>query len=195
MGKLLLIRHGESTANREKRFTLTDDVPLTDVGREQARAAGQHLAAHFRPAVLLSSHFARARETANIIAADVGLNVVVADDIHERSFGLLRGEPYSRFDEMAAMDPAFDPTAPWDWTPAGGESRTGLQVRVLSALRLIANSHPDEEVLVVCHGAVIQAVWAHLEGGWETAQVPKNCGIVIVEVVGQHFSRPSLVDY
>ena len=195
MGKILLIRHGESVANSEKRFTRHDDEPLTETGRAQAMAAGLHIASQFEPSALLSSRFARARETAAIIGLHVNLPVAILPDIHERDFGVLKGEPYSRFDEMIAVDPAYDPATHWCWAPTGGESRADLQRRVLPVLEQVAEAHADSDVLVVCHGVVIQSVWAHWHGNWDTAPVPRNCGIVLLERAAAKVRPPELLHY
>lgn len=189
MGKIVLIRHGESTANRDRHFTLTDDVPLTDAGRRQAREASVHVTARFKPAAVLCSHFARARETGEIIAASLGMNVRIFEGIHERHFGCLRGQPYARYDELADAGPE----AHLHWAPPGGESRSDLQRRVMPALGEIVAGYPDEEVLVVCHGAVIQSVWAHLSGMWDGAPVPVNCGMVLVEHRGMKLGLPEML--
>jgi len=77
VGRLLLVRHGESVGNQLQRFAVTPDVPLTDRGREQARTTGEWLRTHHAPRVVSTSPFARARETAAIIAAVLGVPVAV----------------------------------------------------------------------------------------------------------------------
>ena len=73
MGKLIMVRHGESEGNRERRFTTTPDAPLTDLGREQAAQAGRRIARLFHPQLVITSPYARARETGEIIAAALRL--------------------------------------------------------------------------------------------------------------------------
>ena len=60
MGRLLLIRHGESEGNRDRVFCRTPDVPLTEEGRCQARAAGEWIAERYAPVRIVTSPFARA---------------------------------------------------------------------------------------------------------------------------------------
>ena len=95
MSTLLMVRHGESTANLALRYTWHDDEPLTELGHRQARETGRRLAARYRPAHLYCSRFHRARQTADGIAAEVGLPVVEIDGIEERYFGELRGKPWA----------------------------------------------------------------------------------------------------
>src|ERR1700747_2916865 len=94
MGKLIMVRHGESEGNRDRRFTISPDVPLTDLGREQARAVAARIARRFAPSCVISSPFRRARQTSEIIAGELGLPIEVVHDLHERNLGVLKGESY-----------------------------------------------------------------------------------------------------
>src|ERR1700685_4004757 len=93
-GKILLVRHGETDANRRKCFAESDDIPLTEPGGRQAHALGARLSREFRPQVLCSSECARARETSDIIASVLGLQAETIQGIHERNFGFLKGHLY-----------------------------------------------------------------------------------------------------
>src|SRR5512140_1208862 len=92
--RLILVRHGESEGNRDRTFTQSSDVPITAVGREQARATGALIAKHFRPARIVASPYARARQTAEIIAAVCGLGIELEAALREQSFGIFAGQPY-----------------------------------------------------------------------------------------------------
>lgn len=171
------MRHGETEANRAERFAESDEIPLTAAGRRQAREVARRLAADFRPRHLLSSPFTRARETSEIIAATLRLEVEILEGIHERNFGCLKGHPYARMREMMAGDPAYDSSKPWMWSPAGGESLDDVQRRAVRVLDDVRGRQGD--VVVVCHGAVIQAMAAHVTGNWSAATIPGNCGIFV----------------
>ena len=175
------MRHGETEANRAERFAESDEIPLTAAGRRQAREVARRLAADFRPRHLLSSPFTRARETSEIIAATLRLEVEILEGIHERNFGCLKGHPYARMREMMAGDPACDSNRTWTWSPAGGESLEDVRRRAVAVLDEVSRRHADRDVVVVCHGAVIQAIAAHLTGNWSEAAIPGNCGIFVVE--------------
>ncbi|MGZ6175566.1 MAG: histidine phosphatase family protein, partial [Candidatus Binataceae bacterium] len=109
MGRLIMVRHGESEGNRERRFTTTPDAPLTDLGREQAAQAARHIARMFHPRIVITSPYARARETGEIIAAAMRLPVEVEPGIYERHFGYLRGQPY----DAVRDDPTFETEKTW----------------------------------------------------------------------------------
>jgi broad specificity phosphatase PhoE len=125
MGRLVLIRHGESEGNRDRCFTRTPDVPMTPVGHEQVRAAAEWVARRCRPSAIVTSPFRRARETAAIVAARLGLAVQVEEDLRERSYGSLAGKPYAA--ARACGD--YDPAAYWLWRHVTGEWRAGGVVR------------------------------------------------------------------
>jgi broad specificity phosphatase PhoE len=185
-GKIILVRHGETEANRRKCFAESDDIPLTDTGRRQAHELAARLAREFHPQILCSSKFARARETSAIIAGVLGLQPETIPGIHERDFGVLRGHSYDRLAEAMAADPLFDPARSWRWRPAGGESLEDVRNRSIAALGATRARHPGKDIVIVCHGAVIQAICAQIAGEWRESFVPPNCGVVEIEYKAGH---------
>jgi broad specificity phosphatase PhoE len=185
MGRIILVRHGETEANRRGCFAESDEIPLTELGRLQAAEVGTRLAREFRPAMLFSSAFARARETSWIIARSLGLETRILEGIHERDFGCLRGLSYASFDAL------YDPVQSWNWRPEAGESLHDVRVRAIAALENVLSQHVDDEVVVVCHGAVIRAVCAHISGDWNEMGVVGNCSIVVIEHGAEGWSQVS----
>ena len=57
----------------------------------------------------------------------------------------------------------------------------------------VAKKYPDDEIVVVSHGGVMRAVWAHVTGKWENAHVPPNCGIVLIEHQSGRYRAPEVV--
>ncbi|MCU1261186.1 MAG: Phosphoglycerate mutase [Bryobacterales bacterium] len=179
--RIILVRHGETEANRLGCFAASEDIALTDTGREQAEELALKIQTQFRPHKVISSAFHRARQTAVIIARQLGLPVEVIPGIQERDFGCLRGEPYERMGGIMRKDNLYDPERRWLWAPEGGESLEEVRLRAIGALEKIQTCYPQEEVVVVSHGAVMESVVAHLANNWKTACVPPNCGMVLVE--------------
>ena len=180
MGRLVLIRHGESEGNRERTFTRTPDVPLTDAGRAQVQVAAEWIATRYRPLHLVSSPFLRARQTATILSERLGVPVQIEHDLRERSYGTLAGEPYT-----AALSCAgYDPAAYWNWCPPGGETLTDVVARAGAVLDRIASGASGKDVVVVSHGAVMLALWRHATGAWWTGRVARNAGMIILEHEG-----------
>src|SRR5690242_17716658 len=92
--RIILVRHGETEANRARCFGLSEDIPLTEAGTRQAHELAERLSQRFRPDLLLSSPFQRARETSEIIGRKLELMPELLEGIRERDFGCLRGQPY-----------------------------------------------------------------------------------------------------
>jgi len=173
VGRLILIRHGESAGNRERRFTPHPEIPLTDLGREQARAAAAHIREGFAPSRIVSSPLVRARQTAVILSEILALEVGVEHDLRERDMGEFAGQLY------AAPRPGFDPAAWWEWRPPGGETLAEVAVRAGRALERIAAAAPREDVVVVSHGGVMLALVRHLTGAWGEGRVARNAEILV----------------
>ncbi|MDE3196677.1 MAG: histidine phosphatase family protein [Acidobacteriota bacterium] len=189
-GRLILVRHGETEANRVRHFADSNTVPLTSTGREQARALAARLAADFTPDALVTSPFVRARQTAEIIGAAMQLSADVREDLRERDFGALKGRPYERMGELMLADPAYDPKQFWQWAPPEGESLVVVQRRAVAALETLGSG----EIVVVCHGAVIQSVCAHVTGEWQESFVPPNCGFVAIARGEAGWEQPVMPD-
>jgi broad specificity phosphatase PhoE len=193
MGKMIFVRHGESVANRDKLFA-EEETPLTEIGRRQALETGRSLAARYRPAAIVSSRLRRARETADLIAAELHLPVEIWPGLEEQDFGAFKGKSFVKFGEYLKSLPDANPSgAIWSWKPEGGESTEETQQRVLGALSLLRERHPVEEVVVVCHGMVLLSLWAYWTGDWNTADIPKNCAVIEVEWNGNGFAQPVVV--
>ena len=126
---LLIIRHGETAWNRERRVMGSMDVPLTALGREQCERAAEVLSG-FGIQRIVSSPLARATESAEIIARVLRLEIAHDPDLEEVRFGRWQGKTY---DEVAT-DPEYrafaeDPVT--NLTPCG-ETILDVQRRGLS---------------------------------------------------------------
>jgi broad specificity phosphatase PhoE len=189
---LYLARHGESDWNAANRFQGHSDRPLTGLGRRQAEALAQKLESDAALTAIYSSPLARAFETASIVGARLGLQPTAVDDLREVDVGGWSGLSRS---EVEARDPdAFrrwlDGSEGWE----DGETYADMATRVLDALRRIAGSHPDDEVLVVSHGGPIRAIHAAAAGIDVHAyrrlnRVEGNADVSRVAVEGDRISR------
>ena len=164
MSSLILARHGQSVSNAVRRFQGVQDVALSELGARQAEALGLALR-RLRITAVYTSPLERARRTAEIAAAGLGVPLTPVHDLRELSLGdwegrtveeirALPGDPYERW--------VRDPVA---CLPPGAEPLPEVQARVVSAMADIAAAHPNgRQVLVVCHGGVISAYLAHCLG-------------------------------
>jgi probable phosphoglycerate mutase len=166
-------------------------VPITETGARQAEEAAAWIAAQFRPARLVTSPFRRARQTADILAARLGLAPTVEDDLREQSFGSLAGQPYASL--RACAD--YDPASYWLWCPpGGGETLVQVAARAGAVLDRIVRALPDEDAVVVSHGGVMMALWRHVTGSWRTGRVARNAGLVVVEHAGDRYASATAID-
>ncbi len=164
-----MVRHAESTANLASRYTWHDHEPLTELGHRQARAAGRRLAEQYEPSHLYCSSFRRARQTADGIAAEVGLPVVEIDGIQERCFGELRGEPWDTYRAVVAE---LGIEELWRHRAPGGESLVDVVSRAAPVVAGLAERHPGEQVIVVSHGGVMAALRAWVAGSFHGRPAP-----------------------
>jgi len=189
MGKLIMVRHGESEGNAIRRFTTSGDAKITELGRRQAHEAALKIKLTFKPTLVIASTFARARETGRIIAGVLRIPIEYEAEFREQSLGDLAGQPY----ESVANDPTFDPKRSWVWRAPGGESHEDVLRRVAPVIDRVARQYPNDEIVIVSHGGVMRSVWAHVTGKWENAHVPPNCGIVVIEHESGRYRDPEVV--
>ena len=161
--RLIVIRHGETEWNREKRMQGTTDTQLSDVGCAQARALGRRLADRGFSA-LYSSDLSRARDTARAIAEHVGREIIEERRLQERRFGIFEGltaaEIIARYPEEHARFSSRDP----DYEVPGGESARSFTLRCLGCLAEIAGRHAGGEIVVVTHGLVLDSLYRAAHG-------------------------------
>ena len=161
MTNLLLVRHGETDWNRHGRWQGGSDTQLNDLGREQARALAEELDGEID--VLYSSDLARARETAEIVAAKLGLEVRLDPRLRERGFGSWEGLTTTEIEERFA-----DAHRRWLAGEGAGaddaEAFEDFSARVEDFLSDVLRLHPGEEVLVVSHGGSIRVIHALAAG-------------------------------
>ena len=190
MGKLILVRHGESHGNRERIFAINPvELPLTELGYRQAREVADQIRTMFQAELVVASPFLRARETARVIAESLSVPLTVEPQLYERDVGSLKGRSYDELERS----PGYDATAPWVWRPDEGESYEDVKARVGPVLDRLALAHRKRDVVVVSHGGVMLTLQAHVTGGWRNLHAPPNCGMVIIEHGLEGYLPPQIV--
>lgn len=148
--KLYISRHGQTPWNVEDLICGRTDVPLTEVGQEQAKRLAES-ALDKGIDVILCSPMLRARQTAQAVSDAIGVPIQIDERLIEMDFGTFEGT--SRFgeefqwirDQMSTRFP-------------GGESGFDVAYRVYSLLYEIKEKYADKTVLLVCHNCVSRAV-------------------------------------
>ena len=173
MPRVLLVRHAQSEWNASGRWQGWADPPLSELGRAQARRAGERLRRIAEPLTrAVSSDLDRARTTARIVAGLAGSSELhgrepqveeVAGlrelDVGEWS-GLTRAEITAEWPEaLARWDAREIDSAP------GGETQDAFDRRVRSAMTRVLADHPGQQLLIVAHGGVVGSVGRWLGAG------------------------------
>jgi len=164
---LTLVRHGQSVGNRDGIVQGHLDSPLSDLGRRQAEAlATAWRADGVRFDHLLSSPLLRARQTAEILARSLGLDLEAEAVWMERDLGRAQGMLLTDFLDVSHRQPAPTPFQP---TFESGESAWELHARAARALQGIVNRTAGK-YLIVSHGGLLNAVLRVALGIPPTAQ-------------------------
>ena len=156
--EVVLVRHGETVWNSERRMQGQQNSALSALGRAQARALAERLAAEPFD-YLYSSDLDRAVETARAIAAVTGHELRIEPRLRERCFGIFEGltrdemkerhpEEYARFRERNP-----------DYCMPGGESARTFHERCMSVLHDIVAKHSGRRIVVVAHGLLLVALY------------------------------------
>jgi probable phosphoglycerate mutase len=145
----LLLRHGQTPMSVQKRYAGRSDIPLTDIGLQQAAAAAKRLASAGID-VIVASPLLRARQTADEVAATTGVPVVTDDGFRETDFGAWEGLTFAEVRERWPAEVSAwlaDPAVP----PPDGESFVEVSERVAGALQRVLADRAGQTVLIVSH--------------------------------------------
>ena len=149
-----ILRHGQTDWNIDLRLQGSTDIPLNETGREQARAAAAHLNREDWD-VIIASPLSRAKDTADIVAQELGMNVVIVPELIERSFGVAEGLDHASWRKLYESHQVIE----------GLESLEDLRTRTVHLLDIIANEYAGQRVLAVSHGAFIRKVLTIVTNG------------------------------
>ena len=183
MGRLLIVRHGETPWNAEGRLQGHTDIDLSEKGRQQAREVAKRLA-DTPIDVAYSSDLARAWHTAQIVLdqRDVPLNS--NEGLRERFYGVFEGltveERQAQFPDEFAASLIKD----LEFASPGGESALGTLRRMTGVIGEIKERHLNETVLIVGHGgslrsAIIALMELPPEATWRF--VMANCSLTVID--------------
>lgn len=146
MTTICLVRHGETDWNAAKRIQGRTHIPLNDTGKWQAEQTGLYLKdAHWD--VVISSPLTRAKETAHLILKHVDAPLVLMDDFIERDYGDAEG---MSFEERQKLFP--------NKQYPNMEPLETIQDRMVEGIEKVRAAYPNQQVLIVAHGAAIHAL-------------------------------------
>ncbi|MFN2531417.1 MAG: histidine phosphatase family protein [Pyrinomonadaceae bacterium] len=191
---VLLIRHGQSEGNAERRFGGHTPTPLSWRGRKQALATAQCLAAESLTAIY-SSDLVRAIETAKPVARLTSLKIEATEAFRERSVGVMEG---MRFEDAAEQHPEqYGALLRRDFEHVllGGESYRQLLDRAWRKLDEIISMHKGGKIAVFSHTGTICILSLHLMGALDAPELKpvwigtSNCGVTRFELRDDGFVR------
>lgn len=165
---VVLLRHGETEQSLERRFSGSSDLPLTDKGLAQAKAVAVRIDGTPKIAAIYCSPLKRARQTAEAVGRQLGLPVIVEEQLREISFGDWEGLTFAEAKRVGGE--AF---ARWsqstDVDPPGGESQTKCLERIAGLRNELLQRHKRERVLLVTHVTPIKSLIGEALGGLKIA--------------------------
>lgn len=191
--RLVVQRHGQTEWNRRRRMQGQTDVPLNELGVEQAAAAAPVLAA-FAPARIVSSDLRRAAATARAVADTAGVEVTFDARLREIAYGQWEGLTREQIgpEALARVNASAENVRGVD-----GETLVAAAARTAEVFAEVVDAAADgETVLVVTHGTVARAGMQLLLGIphelWEGVRTMGNCHWMVLE---HDAGRWQLVDY
>jgi broad specificity phosphatase PhoE len=150
--KIILIRHGETDYNREKRWQGWIDIPLNRQGIRQARNLAKRLKSELVDA-FYTSDLKRSVHTADLIAEELGIKLVKSEKLRERYLGIFEGLTYdeseTRYKKL--LEKLFD-FEDEDFSGHEGETHKQVKQRLKSFVDFLQSWHANQTVMIVTHG-------------------------------------------
>jgi probable phosphoglycerate mutase len=180
--RVLLIRHGQSQGNAERRFGGHTPTPLSQLGHAQAEATARALATEGITAIY-SSDLLRAVQTAEPLARATGLSIERTSAFRERSVGLMEGLTFEDAAEAHPEEYAALLRRDFDYVLAGGESYRQLLDRAASHLDRAIEVNRGGTLALFSHTGTICILILHLLGALDAPDLKpvwvssSNCGI------------------
>lgn len=166
MAYLALIRHGESLWNAKGLWTGLTDIPLSDKGREEAKAAANKIK-HISFDICFTSALARAKQTLDQILKVLNqkLPIVTSKALNERDYGELTGKNKWKIKEEFGEEQFLKWRRSWDVAPPGGESLKDVYNRVVPYYRdnILPKLAERKNILISAHGNSLRALVKYLE--------------------------------
>jgi broad specificity phosphatase PhoE len=159
--RLLLARHGQTQLSLEEAFCGITEAPLTPVGQMQAR----HLAERLRKEridALYCSPQQRALQTAEPIAAVLGLEIQQLRDLREMDFGFWEGWRKADLETKYAREMLLWEAGSWQVACPGGETQQEVIARGTRCLQALLAAHVGQTLLIVAHRTLLRLVMGHV---------------------------------
>jgi alpha-ribazole phosphatase len=194
MGKLILVRHGETDKNSNSKLHGTDDPEtLNEIGLNQIKLTTKAIAG-LQPSIVYSSTEARALESAKIISESLHILLEPIDGIQERNWGIFTDKPWA--DVRAVLDP-MNLEERYNYMPPQGESWKTFESRLIKAINNISSDNKYKTIVVVTHAGVIRALMPFLLNIPKEESFkydPNNSSLTIFDFDDKGFHKVSIND-
>lgn len=159
--EIFIARHGQNEDNVNGILNGHRDLPLTELGRTQARQLAEGIErARLRFDAVYCSPLVRAHETAKIVAQQIGTpEPIVLPLLIERDFGVMTGKRIDQIEALCAPDIIKTDTITYFLHPEGAETLPELVARGQKILDTIRQTHNSGRILLVCHGDIGKMIY------------------------------------
>lgn len=158
MTHVILIRHGQTEWNQQRRMQGHSNSPLTAQGLRQAQLLGQRLA-QMEFDALYCSDSGRAQQTAQCVAEATGHTIRTDPGLRERNFGVFEGLTREEMEARYPDDYARFKSRDVDFAMPRGESGVAFRQRAVECMNAILERHPQQQIVVVTHGLVLDVFY------------------------------------
>ena len=164
MTRIYFVRHCEATGNAQRIFQGSTDCDISETGAKQL----EFLSERFKDIPLdaiFSSPLKRAKLTAEAIAKNKGLPVIIEKDLEELHGGIVEGKPFAEgFADYPELRDAWN-NHPQDFAPEGGEAMRDAYSRIIKITLQIAKENKGKTIAVAAHGGVFRCLFCELLHG------------------------------
>ena len=196
MTKFILVRHGQSEANKLGRFAGHSDFPLSELGLLQAEKTAKYILENHKIDIIYSSDLKRAYSTALPVSKMTGLEIIPDTRLREIYAGEWEGMKFEDIAEKFPEDRSLWKSDIANSRPTDGESVREIAARILARLTEIGNENNGKTVLVTFHATPIrsmQALWqtGNIETMKDIDWVP-NASVTVAEYENGKFILKSV---
>ncbi len=164
MVTFIIIRHGYSKFNKEKRFTGQLDVPLDEKGIIQAEYTAKYILSNYKVDKIYSSDLSRACETVKPLSEALGLPIITDRAFREIDVGIWQGELISEIEKKYPDEMESYRSNPGVFKFEGGENYSMAAKRASEALETISKENDGKTIAVATHGGIVRCLRCLLNG-------------------------------
>ena len=191
MIKLIFVRHGESKSNESGKFAGSSDIPLSELGKKQAKLVCEYVLKNYTVDAVYASPLSRAYDTVKGIGLAAGVPVVKNSAFKEINGGLWEQKTLEEIESLYGADFAFWKKEVGLARPTGGETFGEVQTRALKGISELFEKHDGQTVAIGTHAGVIRALQCRFQGLPMTAMkyMPwvTNTSVTEVDFDGENF--------